>query len=76
MSIKLLELFGGIGAPRKALEKKIPKNRLYALAGNSIVVDVLEAIFKELLSIVDFSHVGRKVNYIYFGQQSLFEGHL
>lgn len=60
----------------KVLEKKIPKNRLYALAGNSIVVDVLEAIFKELLSIIDFSHVGRKVNYTYFGQQSLFEGHL
>ena len=31
------------------LMKKIPKDKLYLLAGNSIVVQVLEAIFKELL---------------------------
>ncbi|MEG0409205.1 MAG: DNA cytosine methyltransferase [Bacilli bacterium] len=35
----------------KILMKKIPKNTLYQLAGNSIVVPVLEAIFKELLDL-------------------------
>lgn len=33
----------------KILIRKIPKDKLYQLAGNSIVVQVLEAIFKELL---------------------------
>ena len=40
MSLKILELFGGIGACSKALEKQ---------AGNSIVVNVLEAILNNLL---------------------------
>ncbi|MEF9967797.1 DNA cytosine methyltransferase [Anaerorhabdus sp.] len=35
----------------KILLKKIPKNTLYKLAGNSIVVQVLEAIFEELLDL-------------------------
>ena len=56
--IKILELFGGIGSPRKTLiilgiEHKCIKGKLngtlYKQAGNSIVVQVLEAIFKELL---------------------------
>lgn len=33
----------------KVLMKKIPKDKLYLLAGNSIVVPVLEAIFKPIL---------------------------
>lgn len=35
----------------KILMKKIPKNILYQLAGNSIVVQLLEAIFEELLEL-------------------------
>lgn len=35
----------------KILLKRIPKNTLYQLAGNSIVVQVLEAIFEELLDL-------------------------
>ena len=57
----------------KVMLKGIPKTRLYALAGNSIVVNVLEAIFKELLNIIDFTHKPRQVNYTYFGQMELFE---
>lgn len=57
----------------KVMLKGIPKTRLYALAGNSIVVNVLEAIFKELLNIIDFTHKPRQVNYTYFGQIELFE---
>jgi site-specific DNA-cytosine methylase len=57
--LKVLELFGGIGACSKALErlgidyekaaKANSNSQLYKQAGNSIVVNVLEAILKELL---------------------------
>lgn len=57
----------------KVMLKGIPKTRLYALAGNSIVVNVLEAIFKELFNIINFTHKPRQVNYTYFGQMELFE---
>lgn len=36
----------------KVLMRKIPKDKLYLLAGNSIVVPVLEAIFKPILKFV------------------------
>ena len=57
--IKILELFGGIGACSKALERlgidyeiasQVNSNtQLYKQAGNSICVPVLENILKELL---------------------------
>ena len=57
--LKILELFGGIGACSKALERlgidyeraaRVNSNtQLYKQAGNSIVVNVLEAILKNLL---------------------------
>lgn len=55
--IKILELFGGIGACSKALERlgfekaaKVNSNRqLYKQAGNSIVVNVLYYILNNLL---------------------------
>lgn len=62
-TLKILELFGGIGAPRKALVRLmgfkdkdynhmikhgITEQQISFLAGNSICVLVLEAIFKEL----------------------------
>ena len=52
--------------------KGLPSKALYSLAGNSIVVDVLEAIFKELLKIIDFKEEPRKVNYDYLDQLKLF----
>ena len=42
------ELFSGIGAFRKA-HSVCSDTQLYKQAGNSIVVDVLEAVLKELL---------------------------
>lgn len=52
---KVIELFSGVGAQRmalKRLEKKNPnsESQLYKQAGNSIVVDVLEAIFENMLT--------------------------
>lgn len=56
--VRLIELFAGIGSQAKALKNigvdfekasKVNSNaQLYKQAGNSIVVNVLEAIFKEL----------------------------
>lgn len=42
--IRLIELFAGIGA--QAVNSN---SQLYKQAGNSIVVNVLEAIFREIL---------------------------
>lgn len=57
--VRLIELFAGIGSQAKALknlnvdfEKAAQVNseaQLYKQAGNSIVVNVLEAIFKQML---------------------------
>ena len=57
--IRLIELFAGIGSQAKALERigadfdkaaEVNSNsQLYKQAGNSIVVDVLCAIFKQML---------------------------
>lgn len=46
--IRLLSLFSGIGAFEKAKAAGISNTQLYKQAGNSIVVNVLEAIFKKL----------------------------
>jgi len=46
--------------------KHISKDNLYKLAGNSIVVPVLEAIFKEILSGADFTEKEKKIDYKYF----------
>lgn len=59
MMIKYLSLFSGIGAFEKALENLgvpyellakngISKTQLYKMAGNSIVVPVLEHLFKQI----------------------------
>lgn len=45
---------------------------LYKLAGNSIVVDCLEAIFKELLNIIDFSKETKKIYFDYLEPIKLF----
>lgn len=45
---------------------------LYKLAGNSIVVDCLEAIFKELLNIIDFSKETKKIDFDYLEPIKLF----
>ena len=45
--MKVLSLFSGIGAFEKA-QSVCNKRNLYKQAGNSIVVDVLEALFKSL----------------------------
>ncbi len=50
----------------KLVLNKISKTNLYSLAGNSIVVPVLEAIFKEVLKEVDFTHKSRDVKYKHF----------
>ena len=50
----------------------LPSKVLYSLAGNSIVVDVLEAIFKELLNIINFTEIPRQVNYDYLDELKLF----
>ena len=49
MKLKVLELFGGIGACSKA-EKVNSNTQLYKQEGNSIVVNVLEAILNNLLN--------------------------
>lgn len=54
------------------IAKGIPSTALYALAGNSIVVNVLEAIFKELFKIIDFTSKPRKVKYDYLEELKLF----
>lgn len=45
--IRLIELFAGIGAQAKAIG--MSDAQLYKQAGNSIVVNVLEAIMKKLI---------------------------
>lgn len=54
------------------LAKGLPSTALYKLAGNSIVVNVLEAIFKELLNIIDFKTTPREVKYDYLEELKLF----
>jgi DNA (cytosine-5)-methyltransferase 1 len=56
----------------KLLLKHFTKTRLYQLAGNSIVVPVLESIFKEILRQIDFSKKSRNIVYKTFGQEALF----
>ena len=54
--MKVIELFAGIGSQTQALKNLgiahevigISDSQLYKQAGNSIVVNVLEAIFKNL----------------------------
>lgn len=46
--IKVLSLFSGIGAFEKAQSVPTSNTQLYKQAGNSIVVNVLEKIFKNL----------------------------
>lgn len=72
--IKVLELFGGIGACSKALERlgidfekaaKVNSNQqLFKQAGNSIVVNTLEAILTNLL-INQSQNKGQKQTIIY-----------
>lgn len=54
------------------LLKGLPSTALYKLAGNSIVVNVLEAIFKELLNIINFKTTPREVKYDYLEELKLF----
>ena len=46
--IRLLSLFSGIGAFEKAKAAGISNSQLYKQAGNSIVVNVLQYIFRNL----------------------------
>lgn len=47
--IRYLSLFSGIGAFEKALDNLgISKTQIYKMAGNSIVVTVLEHLFKQI----------------------------
>lgn len=49
--IRLIELFAGIGSQAKA--SGVSNSQLYKQAGNSIVVKVLEAIFKQMTAKVE-----------------------
>lgn len=46
--IKLFSLFSGLGAFEKVNKAKISDTQLYKICGNSIVVPVLEAIFRQI----------------------------
>jgi len=46
--IRLIELFGGIGADFKKAEKVNSNTQLYKQAGNAIVKQVLMAIFRQM----------------------------
>ena len=58
MQLRLIELFGGIGS--QAVNSN---TQLYKQAGNAIVVDVLAAIFTELLKSYGGEQNGSKKNH-------------
>jgi DNA (cytosine-5)-methyltransferase 1 len=55
----------------KILLRKIGRSQLYALAGNSIVVDVLESIFKELMREIDFAPINKEFSFKFLENKQL-----
>lgn len=68
--IKILELFGGIGAPRKALERLGYKVESTYVEIDKYAVQSYNAIYNEnndIVSVTDFSGINKQYDLLFHG---------